>query len=235
MRRADRTRERVFAFLHEVGPDGWKAVPSGSTWTIGQIANHLALVERAIARGLSRVLAARTGGAAGPPGDTQTQAERGGGPAGGAGRAQADLESSASAGEPPGDSPRAQAGRAAGPERTRLPWIARIPVRARLFILRAGLGKPRAPESVVPGPEPDRAQILEMLREERAGTRSVISGASDDDLRAVGWPHGILGSFTGLDWLRFIEAHDARHLARMRTITRAAAPAEPRGPSDTWR
>lgn len=97
----------------------------------------------------------------------------------------------------------------------RIAWFYRLPM-----ALALGKMKFQAPKPVRPRPIADihPFEVIERLRASRRALLDYIEKTGEERFSRIVMPHLILGRFSGLDWLRFIARHEARHLAQLRRV-----------------
>ncbi len=103
-------------------------------------------------------------------------------------------------------------------EPTRVParaWLYRIPIAPVFWRIRF-----RAPKLVRPRPRSEvrPAEVLEDLRQSRAGLLAFADRMGEEAFARMVFPHFLLGRFSGVTWFRFIGKHEARHLAQLRRV-----------------
>ena len=76
----------------------------------------------------------------------------------------------------------------------------------------------KGPAAVMPtGRWPDFEELLGVFESTRERTVA-FAGATQADLRAVAFPHPILGPLDGYQWLLFLAAHCERHVKQMEEV-----------------
>lgn len=103
----------------------------------------------------------------------------------------------------------------------------RLMARALLLTGRIPRGRAQAPDFVQPEAVPGRAGLREKHEDVRATADALAArvGSLADVEGTI--PHGFLGHFTALQWLRFARIHTDHHLAIIDDIDRTRAVGEP--------
>jgi hypothetical protein len=91
------------------------------------------------------------------------------------------------------------------------------PVSVAEFVERSRTQKFDAPEEVRPAGVP-LADSLDSLRESRAALRALRPRVARVDGRAVRFPHPAWGPLDLYQWVAFVGAHEARHLAQIEAL-----------------
>ncbi len=78
-------------------------------------------------------------------------------------------------------------------------------------------GRGKAPEFSVPAAATPQS-VRELVERYRDSVRALEPRLSEVEASAGRWPHPVLGTFSALQWLHFIEVHTRHHLKIVRDI-----------------
>jgi uncharacterized damage-inducible protein DinB len=182
----DQTRARLFDSVEGLSAGEQAFRPAPGSWSVAEILEHLSLVERGVARVVTRLL--EKSEAAG-----QSEAEAAG-------------QTQAAAGQTHG---------ASGQARETAPSFA--PVSIAEFVEQTRTQKLNAPESARPAGAPV-ADSLSHLRDSRAALRDLRARVERADCASARVPHPVWGPLNLYQWLLFLGAHEARHLAQIEAL-----------------
>ena len=91
------------------------------------------------------------------------------------------------------------------------------PVSVAEFVEASRAQKLEAPENVRPAGAP-LADSLEALRDSRAALHALRPRVEQTDCAAARFPHPIWGPLNLYQWLLFVGAHEARHIAQIEAL-----------------
>jgi uncharacterized damage-inducible protein DinB len=160
----DQTRARLFESVEGLSAGEQAFLPAPGKWSVAEILEHLSLVERVVARVVTRL-----------------------------------LEKSEAAGQTSETAP---------------PFA---PVSIAEFVERTRTQKLNAPESARPAGAPV-ADSLSHLRDSRAALRDLRARVERADCASARIPHPVWGPLNLYQWLLFLGAHEARHLAQIEAL-----------------
>ena len=175
----DQTRARLFESVEGLSADERSSRPAPGRWSVAEILEHLSLVERGVARVVTRLL---------------EKAEAAG---------QSKAEAAGQARETTGQTHEAAA--------------AFAPVSIAEFVERTRTQRLNAPESARPAGA-SVADSLAHLRDSRAALHALRPRVERADCTSARLPHPAWGPLNLYEWLLFLGAHEARHLAQIEAL-----------------
>jgi DinB superfamily len=172
----DATRARLFRSVEGLSAAEQVFRPAPEKWSAAEVMEHLALVERRVARLIASLL---------------------------------------------------EKAEAAGPARVSDEPFA--PVSIAEFVEQTRAQKLEAPDSARPAGAPLDAS-LSALRDSRSALRALRPRVERADCASARFPHPVWGPLNLYQWLLFLGAHDARHLAQIEALKEASS-AQRRAPN----